>query len=149
INIDTETWYHMEVLYSNTKNDASMTIAPYNADGTLGETKCIYEISTRNCEPYDALQIEPNTTVDNIVVVTPKADKFELSAASTNMFAGSTNQITATASRNGLPILGYTNIEWSVLDSDELPIIDGSVSISGTGLLSADAMAKEQAVTVV
>lgn len=149
IDIDTETWYHMEVLYSNTQNNASMTIAPYNADGTLGETKCIYEINTRNCEPYDALQIEPNTTVDNIVVVTPKADKFELSAASTNMFAGSTNQITVNASRNGLTLKNYEDFKWSVLDSDGLPIIDGSVSISGTGLLSADAMAKEQAVTVV
>ncbi len=149
IDIDTETWYHMEVLYSNTQKNASMTIAPYNADGTLGETKCIYEINTRNCEPYDALQIEPNTTVDNIAVVTPKADKFELSAASTNMFAGSTNQITATASRNGLTLKNYEDFKWSVLDSDGLPIIDGSVSISGTGLLSADAMAKEQAVTVV
>lgn len=149
MDIDTGTWYHMEVLYSSSLNNASMSIAPYGADGTLGETKCFYAINTRQNELYNSLQIEAGTVVDNVKIAVPKADKIQLSAESSSMFAGSNNQITASASRNGLPLLNYSGLTWEVFDSDDLPIIDGSVTISQTGLLTVDTMASEQTVNVV
>lgn len=147
--INSDTWYHIEILYSHNESNASLTIAPYNADGTLGETSRFLAVNTRNNEAYDGLQIEGGTVVDNVKIVVPEADNIQLSAESNSMFAGSDNQITANASRNGLPLLNYTGLTWSVLDSEDLPIIDGSITINQMGLLTVDTMAPEQTVNVV
>ena len=147
--IDSDTWYHIEMLYSHNENNASLMIAPYNADGTLGETSRFLAVNTRNNEAYDGLQIETGAVVDNVKIAVPQADAIQLSAESSSMFAGSDNQITASASRNGLPLLSYSGLTWEVLDSDNLPIINGSVTISQTGLLTVDTMAAEQTINVV
>lgn len=147
--VSEDKWYHMEILYSASAPDASFNIYEYNEDGTLGEKKTYLDVSRRNGKDYGCLQIEAGTYVDNVKISTPIADSVEVTAPGQYVFAGETAQFTATAQRSGLPLKNYTGLTWKVLDADKLPIIDESVTINNTGLLTVDAMAPAQLLTVV
>ncbi len=146
---DTDTWYHLEVLYSSGNADASVNIYTYNADGTMGEPKTCLDISLRNGKDYGTLQIEPATYIDNVKISTPAANELTITPANNTMFAGETNQVTASAYRNSLPLKDASGVTWEVLDEEGLPIIDGTVSIDPTtGLVTVDALADAQTITV-
>ena len=144
---DSDKWYHLEVLYF-AGTDASCNIYEYNADGTLGEPRAFTNISRRNDKAYGVLQIEGGSIVDNIKISTPQANAIELKATSNKMYSGDTNQITATVSRNGLPLKGDAALEWALLDSNGKYILDGPVKIDGTGLITTTQMAPTQTITV-
>ena len=145
---DSNKWYHLEVLYSAGAADASCNIYEYNEDGTLGAARAFLDISRRNGKNYGTLQIETGAIVDNIKIATPQANSIDLSAVSTHIYSGGSDQISAVISRNGLPLKGDVTLEWDVLDSNNLPIIDGSVEIDGTGLMTTKQMTPSQTVKV-
>lgn len=145
---EADKWYHLEILYSSTNADASCNIYEYNEDGTLGEPKACYEISRRNGKEYGNIEILAGTTVDNIKVSSPLPDAITITAPGQFMFAGETAQYSATATRNSLPLKNFSGLKWEVLDASDLPIIDGSVTVSDAGLLTSDPMVPEQTVTV-
>ncbi len=147
--IDTTAWYHFEMLYSAGAADASCNIYKYNDDGTKTLVNTTYGLNMRNGKNYGKIEFSSSMYIDNIMITTPIPNELSIAAANTYMFAGNTNQISATASRNGLPIEGASGISWTVNDEEDLPIIDGSVSISEAGLVTVDPLAKAQTVTVV
>lgn len=145
-NAQLDTWYHLEVLYS--AEDASCNIYKYDEEGRLGSPLACNGIDRRNASLYGRLTIQPGTVIDNLKISKPLADEVDVTAPSQYIFAGESKQFTASLGRNGLPMSGGSGIVWSVLDSDNLPIIDGSVTIDGTGLLSVDSQASPQTVKV-
>lgn len=145
---DTESWYHFEIVYSEAQKNASVNIYKYNQDGTLGEMNSFANINTRNNKPYNLIYVEKNTYIDNIKVSIPIADLVMLTPEANMVSSGGTNQITSAASRNGLALLNFSGLEWSVLDHEGKPIIDSSVSISTTGLLKVASSVMPQTVKV-
>ena len=143
--VDPDAWYHVEIAMSTTSN-ASCNVYKYDTNGQLGNRITKLQIDKRN-NGNGGLDVFAGTIIDNIKVTVPIADAISLSAAHASMFPTEDNQITATATKKDLPITAE-GIEWSVLDASNKPIIDGSVTIDGTGLMKASAMAPEGIVTV-
>lgn len=144
---NTETWYHVELLYSDTY--AACNIYTYNENGTRSEAATSLNIDRRNASSYGRLDINSGACVDNIIIYKPTANSISLSASGQYMFAGETMQLTPTLTRNGLPLSGTDGITWTVLDEEDLPIIDGSVTVDSTGLLTVDSISPAQTITVV
>ena len=142
---DSDAWYHLEICYST--GDASCNIYKYNDDGTLGDRVTKLNIGKHDASEQGAIRFYTGTVIDNLKVSVPIADGLSIVAAHASMFPTEDNQITATATKKDLPITAE-GIEWSVLDATDKPIIDGSVTIDGTGLMKASAMAPEGIVTV-
>ncbi len=145
--ITTDKWYHMEILYKS--ENASCNVYEYNEDGAKKLIKTAYDVNRRNGSQFGKLEVQTGTYVDNVKIVSPIADKVEISAPSQYIFAGETAEYSVNASRNGLPLNDYAGITWSVLDASNLPIIDESVTINESGILTVSAMAQPQTVTVV
>ncbi|MGN0683075.1 MAG: hypothetical protein ACI4JY_05305 [Oscillospiraceae bacterium] len=145
---DADSWYHFEIVYSQAQNNASVNIYKYNGYGTLGERNTFADVNTRNNKAYNVLYLEKNTCIDNVKVSVPIADSVTLTSSSNTAAIGGTVQITAEASRLGLDLINFSGLEWSVLDSDNMPIIDGTVTISTTGLLKVSSSASAQTVKV-
>lgn len=139
-------WYRLEILYSTT--DASCNIYKYNADGTLGEPQKFLSIDRRNAEQYGMIRLEAGTCVDNLKISKPLPYELELSAPKENLFPDETLEISATASRNGLPLKDTEGISWSVLDEGNLPIIDGTITINESGVLKVTPLALAQKIKV-
>ena len=152
--VDYGSWYHLEILHSHNDENASCNLYKYNSDGTLGNpTK--YELQRRNKKEYTALKIGANTAVDNIKISVPYASEITLTSddADNDIAAGASVQITATCKRNGLNLLNFSGLDWSVLGGDGQPIIeneDGTIDaeISTNGLLTTRAMGPLQTLTV-
>lgn len=142
-----DTWYHLQILYSSA-NDAAINVYQYNENGTMELVKTATQINKRNSKAYDKLEVSANTYIDNIKVTNPLADSITVTAPGQYIFAGGTAQITASALRSGMPLGSIADLEWAVLDAEQLPIIDGSVTINEDGLLTVDAMAPAQTITV-
>lgn len=149
-NADTDTWYHIELLYSSENADASCNIYKYNENGVLDENSKVtcQGIDMRNGSEYGNLEIATGTAIDNVKISLPEADNVKIIASAQYMFAGTTSQFSATATRNDLSLKNYSGIVWTVLDSENLPIIDGSVTVNEQGLVTVDAMAKPQTVVI-
>ena len=146
--VEADTWYHMQILYSAGET-ASINIYKYNANGSMELVQTVKGINKRNSKDTAKIEVQGHTYIDNIKVTNPIADAVAVASPGQFMFAGETAQYTVTATRSGMPLDGAAGVTWSVLDDDMLPIIDGSVTIDGTGLLSVDSMAPAQTVTVV
>ncbi len=147
--VDTEAWYHFEFLYSSAAGDASCNIYKYNEDGSRTLVNTSYGLNMRNGKSFGKIEFSSSMYVDNIMITKPVPNELEITAATNNMFAGNTNQVTATASRNALPIKTVSGITWTVNDASDLPIIDGTVTITEAGLVTVDPLTKAQTVTVV
>ncbi len=147
--LDTEAWYHFEFLYSAAAVDASCNIYKYNEDGSRELVNTTYGLNMRNGKNFGKIEFSNSMYVDNVMITKPVPNELEITAATTNMFAGNTNQITATASRNALPLKNASGLTWTVNDASDLPIIDGSVTITEAGLVTVDPLTKAQTVTVV
>ena len=159
VNATTEDWFHFEVLYTgiNDKDkgnpgivDASCIVTKYNEDGTLGTPQTFLNITTRNGDAYGSLEISKGVIIDNIKISIPTANELVLAEpAVKEILAGQSMEFSATASRNGLPLKGV-QLNWQVIGEDGLVITgdDALVKISDTGVLTTDAMAKAQTVTV-
>ena len=148
ITVTTEDWLHFEVLYS--PGNASCIVTKYNADGTLGEPIKKLDIIRRQGEAYGSLDIGTGIIIDNIKISLPQANELTLTTPRESILAGEELQLTATISRNGLPINDASGLTWQLLDDEGLPIIDPDypVQISDAGLLTTDPLADPQTVTV-
>ncbi|MCH5213135.1 MAG: hypothetical protein J1G06_08975 [Oscillospiraceae bacterium] len=150
---DIDAWYHFEVVYSSTQENASFTVYKYTGQG-MEKISTHLDINRRNRAQYGNIQIEKDTCFDNLKIARPLATSFDLSAPDT-MDAGASAQVAiSNIYRNDLPLLNYTvGFDWSLLDSTGQPIIeneDGTIDaeISTTGLLTTRAMGPVQTVTV-
>ena len=139
-------WYHLEILYSTT--DASCNIYPYNEDGTLGKAQTSLDIDRRNSATHGSIMVTTGTCVDNLKISKPLPYELELSAPKENLFPDETLEISAIASRNGLPLKDTEGISWSVLDEGNLPIIDGTITINESGVLKVTPLALAQKIKV-
>ena len=149
-NASQDKWYHIELLYSEDAADASCNVYEYDENGVLNEDSKVTSlaINMRNGAEYGQLRIANGTLVDNIKISMPVADDVTLTAPSENVFAGGTVQYSATATRNGLPIKNASGLQWEVLDAEGLPLIDGDITVSNTGLVTVGSMVQPQVVTV-
>lgn len=145
--INADSWYHLQILYTDA-NTASINVYEYDGDGNMNLVYTGIDINRRNSKAYGQLAIESGTIVDNIKVTTAVADSVTVTAPSQYMFAGETAQFTATATRAGLPLKNYGGLKWKVLDSKGLPIIDDSVTVDDTGLVTVDSQTPAQTVTI-
>lgn len=145
---DTNTWYHFEVLYSSASQDASCNIWAYDTDGKLGTKNTFLGISMRNGKDYGALQLEASTYIDNVKISVPAPDSITLTPYTNNMFTGETNEVAAVMLRNSLTIKDLQGVTWEVLGEDGLVIIDDSITINNMGLVTVDALAEPQTITV-
>lgn len=143
---DIDAWYHVEILYLNGK-ESGYNVYKYNGtEKQLVASK--KDVSRRNDATYGKLRITAGAAIDNLKVTIAKPDAIKITAPGSFMFAGGTAQFSASATRAGLPLADYTGLTWEVLDSSMLPILDGSVTVSDSGLVSATAMAAAQTLTV-
>lgn len=145
--INADKWYHMQILYSDLPN-ASCNIYEYNEDGTMTLVQTGIDINTRNGKQYGRLEVQAGTYVDNIKITNAVADAVTVTSPSQYMFAGDKAQFTAAATRCGLPLRDVSGLEWTVLDSEMLPIIDGSITVDANGLVTVDATAPAQTIYV-
>ncbi len=146
--VEADTWYHMQILYSAGET-GSINIYKYNEDGSMELVQTVKGINKRNSKDTGKIEVQGHTYIDNIKVTNPIADAVAVTSPGQYMFAGETAQYTVTATRSGMPLDGAAGVKWSVLDADMLPIIDGTVTIDDTGLLTVNSMAPAQKVTVV
>lgn len=139
-------WYHLEILYST--DNASCNIYKYNDDGTLGEPHQCLDIDKQNAAQYGAYRLLAGTVIDNLKISTPLPKELNLTASKTNVFVGESLTVTPTAYRNGLPLNSAEGITYSVLDSEGLPIIDGSVTVNDKGEVNVTSFAAAQIITI-
>ncbi len=145
--VDTDAWYHMEVIYSSAAANASCNIYKYGENGELSHVNTTYELNMRNGKDFGRIDFGTGLYLDNLIITTALPTEVDVTSAGQYIFAGETAEFTATASRNSLPLKGYADFEWKVLDSDNLPIIDESVTVNA-GLLTVSSMAQPQTVKV-
>ncbi len=145
--LDTNAWYHIEFVYLNGA-ESGYNVYKYNDAGEKELVKTIANCNRRNDKTYGKITFTMGLVIDNFKVSVVIPDDVAVTAPGKNMFAGETAQYTATAKRAGLSLSNTSGITWSVLDSDKLPIIDGTVTIDDSGLLTVDSMAQAQTVTV-
>lgn len=144
---DLEAWYHIEFLYAPGMQ-SGYNIYKYNADGTMELAGSMQDCNRRNDKNYGKLTVSANVTVDNIKITKAMANEVSITAPGQYIFAGETAQFTATAARGNLPLKNAAGLTWKVLDAEKLPITDGSVTINESGLVTVDAMAPAQTITV-
>lgn len=146
--LDTNAWYHIEFIYLNGA-ESGYNVYKYNDAGEKELVKTMANCNRRNDKPYGKITFTTGLVIDNFKVSLVIPDDVSLTAPGQYMFAGETAQYTATSKRAGLSLSNTSGVTWLVLDADMLPIIDGTISIDGTGLLTVDSMAPAQTVTVV
>ena len=155
--LDSNAWYHIEVLHSHEENDMSLNLYTYDKDGNRSENPVFTAVGIvrRNLYEYNLLTVEKGTYVDNVKISVPYANEIALTSddADKDIAAGASVQITAACKRNGLPLLNFSGLDWSVLGGDGQPIIaneDGTIDaeISTNGLLTTRAMGPIQTLTV-
>ena len=144
---DPDAWYHIEFLYLS-GNESGYKIYKYGSDGEMTLAATMLNCNRRNDKAYGRITFSPGVAVDNLKIAVASPDSIKLTPAHTSMFPTEENQMTVVVSRNGLPINSVSGITYEVLDAKELPIVDGTLTISEAGLLKASAMAAEQTVTV-
>ena len=147
--LDTDAWYHIEFIYLN-GSTSGYNVYKYTdtSNGTMELVKKIEDCNRRNDKPYGKISFTQGLVIDNFKVSLVIPDDVTLTSPGQYMFAGETAQFTATAKRAGHSLANTSGVAWSVLDSDNLPIIDGTVTIDDTGLLTVDSMAAAQTVTI-
>ncbi len=145
--MDFNAWYHIEFLYLN-GNTSGYNVYKYDSNGDKTLVAAKTNCNRRNDKPYGQIKFSANVTIDNFKVVTAAPNEVTLTAPGQYVFTGATAQFTAAVSRNGHVMDNYGGLTWEVLDSAGLPIIDDTVSVDSTGLLTVSAMASAQTVKV-
>ncbi len=143
---DPEAWYHIEFLYLNA-SESGYKIYIYDDNGEKTLVRTMANCNRRNDKPYGKITFTSGLAVDNFKVALAQPDAVSIISPQQYVSVGGTAQYSVTASRNGLT-MEDPDVTWSVFDSSELPIIDGSVTISENGLLSVDAMTQPQTIAV-
>ena len=148
--LDTDAWYHVEFIYLN-GNTSGYNIYKYTdtSDGTMELVKKVENCNRRNDKPYGKISFTQGLVIDNFKVSRVIPDDVSMTSPGQYMFAGETAQFTATAKRAGHSLANTSGVSWQVFDAEMLPIIDGSITIDDTGLLTVDSMAEAQTVTIV
>lgn len=148
--LDTDAWYHIEFVYLN-GNTSGYNVYKYTdiSNGEMELVKKTEDCNRRNDKPYGKISFTQGLVIDNFKVSVVIPDDVTLTSPGQYMFAGETARFTATAKRAGHSLANTSGVSWQVLDADMLPIIDGSVTIDDTGLLTVGSMAAAQTVTVV
>ena len=147
--LDENAWYHIEFVYLN-GNASGYNIYKYTdtSNGAKELIKKVENCNRRNDKPYGKISFTQGLVIDNFKVSLVIPDDVSLTSPGQYMFAGETAQFTATAKRAGHSLANTSGVLWQVLDADMLPIIDGSVTVDDSGLLTVDSMAAAQTVTV-
>ncbi|MGN1115287.1 MAG: hypothetical protein ACI4TH_01825, partial [Candidatus Ornithomonoglobus sp.] len=143
---DTDAWYHIEFLYLS-GSESGYNIYKYDDTGAKTLVKSMPNCNRRNDKTYGKITFTTGLVIDNFKTALASPNEIEVTAPGQYMFAGDTAQFTAVSKRNGHNMTGPA-LTWSVLDSEGLPIIDGSVTVSENGLVTADSQAPAQTVTV-
>ena len=145
---DFNSWYHIEFVYLG-GNTSGFKIYKYDNNGNRTLVQTMADCNRRNDKAYGKITFTTGVTIDNFKVSTVIADALSVTGPGNYMSAGDTAQFEATASRCGLTLSGaYSDLVWSVLDSEGLPILDDTVTISDSGLVTTSAMVTPQTITV-
>lgn len=146
-------WYNMELVGKMAVEGAYMDFYLYEYDGaekTLVSTingLHLRQFSTGANGVAEFLKLN-NVSVDNAVVYKLNADTITIAADKTEINAGESLGLTASAARAEKAI-DTPSLTWAVYNEDSTALIkDGSVSISATGYLTAAGTSPTQTVTV-
>ncbi|MGN0162540.1 MAG: hypothetical protein ACI4EA_03020, partial [Candidatus Ornithomonoglobus sp.] len=143
---DTDAWYHIEFLYLNGM-ESGYNIYKYDDTDAKTLVKSMPNCNRRNDKPYGKITFTTGLVIDNFKTALAAPNEVSVTAPGQYMFAGDTAQFTAVSKRNGHNMVGPA-LTWSVLDGEGLPIIDGSVTVSENGLVTADSQAAAGTITV-
>ncbi|MBQ7574133.1 MAG: hypothetical protein IJT23_07715 [Clostridia bacterium] len=147
-NADFDAWYHIEFVYLS-GNTSGYNVYKYDDNGNKSLVKTMANCNRRNDKNYGKIVFTTGLKIDNLKISTVIADSISVTAPGNYMSAGATAQFEATASRCGLSLgSAYSDFTWSVLDSDGLPILDDTITISDSGLVTTSAIVKPQTITV-
>lgn len=146
-------WYNMELVGKMAVEGAYMDFYLYEYDGaekTLVSTingLNLRQFSTGDNGVAEFLKLN-KVSVDNAVVYTLNADTIIIAADKTEINAGESLSLTASATRAEKAI-DTPSLTWAVYNENATALIeDGSVSISATGYLTAAGTSPSQTVTV-
>lgn len=147
IELDTEAVYHISLIgsYGVNNGEIDMTVDIYDAEGNNAETKEYYMILMNKMYASSGvgpehIRVEANTVADNIKVTELRPDGLKLVSPPAAITPGSSMTITARPERQGEELDYAMQVSYSVTGE--------GVAISPDGVLTADADAPQQTVTV-
>lgn len=145
-NISMDDWFHITLIR---KKDAYAHIVfeKYDEDGNLTPVGTYKDVNQRNNEATAFVNINANTTYDNIRVLTPNPTDVTISTDAETVFAGRSIKASSAILWNGLEMKNpdASTFEYRIYDADdELMLTDGLVTVNGEGLINVDAMANAQ-----
>ena len=144
-NISTDKWYHITLIRKQGDlGYAHMIFEEYNENGERINKTLIKDVNQRNNEATAWVNIETNTSFDNLRVLSPLPDKITVSTDVRTVFAGGTVQASSALFWKELEMKNPDSsmLAYRIYDADDLyPIDDGSVTVDGTGTISVSSMA--------
>lgn len=152
---DNSTWYHISMVgrYSASDANVDMYVWKYNDEGNTEYLGMYSGVPLRNLyagagNGASHLNINANTSVDNLCVYKLNADTLTLTASADTVKAGATSLFSVAATRAG----GYIttpSVTWEVYNEANDAVLDDSeISISTAGLLSVGSNATKQTINV-
>lgn len=135
--IDTESWYHIQLIgqYGTTK---ALDMVVYKwIDGAMEQVGEYTDVPKRNNIAAGYMQIEKGTSFDNVKITKMGADTLTISTIPENVTeinAGATVNMSFAATRNGKDVTA-PNVEWKVFENGE-ELTDESVTVSQSGVVA-------------
>ncbi len=153
--IDTSAWYHIAMVGRYSASDAAvdMYVWKYNSDGTKEYITKVSNIALRNLSASNNsgashLNVNPNTSVDNLKVYKLGADQLWIDSAGKTVKAGESMLFTYSATRANAYITAPA-VTWAVYnEADDAVLDDPEITISDAGLLTVGANAESKTINV-
>lgn len=161
--VDTTSWYHVEIMARCGTSNAYAKIVIYKYDsegnrvdptpddGVDGPFNSTLELRNLSGAPVNHVQFSTNTCVDNFRWLKIVPDDIEMSISANGVFAGNSVQAQFTAYRKGLEIPSppADMVKWEIYDHEnKYPLLNDLIKVDATGLVTVDATVPSQTVYV-
>lgn len=147
--IDTEAWYHIQLIGSYGTSDFVMMRIYKWVDGSMQFVNEYENVNKRNNAAAQFIAVEANTGVDNIRITKIGADELAIDTVPQNLtelYAGNSALMKFSATRQGRSITAPA-AEWKVFENGS-EITDGSVTIDNEGNINASNDCSDKDITV-
>lgn len=143
--ISSDKWYHITLIRKQGDNGyAHMIFEEYNENGERTNKRLITDVNQRNNEPTAFVNINANTSYDNLRILTPMPDEITVTTDIQSAFLGGTVQAKAALFWNELEMKNPDSsvMQYRIYDAnDQYPIDNTAITVDGTGLISIGGMA--------
>ncbi|MDO5397939.1 MAG: glycoside hydrolase family 2 TIM barrel-domain containing protein [bacterium] len=141
--ISSDKWYHITLIRKQGAY-AHMIFEEYDENGERTNKRLITDVNQRNDEPTAFVNINANTSYDNLRILTPMPDEITVTTDIQSAFLGGTVQANAALFWNELEIKNPDSsvMQYRIYDADDrYPIDNTDITVDGTGLITIGGMA--------